>query len=109
LLSYSTLRFLHEGADPCLFGGGQLLQREGNRPHGLFIEIRRVIEAEPRVSRLELLRSLEEADDLAVLIGIRGHPMPGLALVHEKLLFCKLMECGLICRYILTSNGKSPQ
>jgi hypothetical protein len=33
-------------------------------------------EAERRVPRLELLRTLEEADDIAVL-GIRGHPVPG--------------------------------
>ncbi len=28
----SAHRFLHERRDPCLFGGGQLLQREGGRP-----------------------------------------------------------------------------
>src|SRR5439155_10660263 len=33
-------------------------------------------EAERRVPRLELLRALEEADDIAIL-GIRGHPVPG--------------------------------
>jgi hypothetical protein len=33
----SAHRFLHERADPCLFGGGQLLQREGGRPHGAFV------------------------------------------------------------------------
>ena len=32
-------------------------------------------EAERRVPRFELLRALEEADDLAIL-GIRGHPVP---------------------------------
>src|SRR5438128_8260816 len=67
--------FLHERADPCLFGGSQLLQREGGRPHGAFVEVRLVHEAERRVPRFELLRALEEADDLAVL-GIRGHPVP---------------------------------
>src|SRR2546425_545364 len=72
----SAHRFLHERADPCLFGGGQLLQSEDDRPHGAFVEVRRVAEAERRVSRLELLRGLEEAYDLAVL-GIRGHPVPG--------------------------------
>src|SRR5216110_1251099 len=72
----STHRLLHERADPCLVGGRQLLQREGDRPHGAFVEVRRVAEAERRVSRFELLRALEEADDLAVL-GIRGHPVPG--------------------------------
>src|SRR5207247_9848848 len=72
----SAHRFLHKRADPCLFGGGQLLQREGDRPQGAFVEVRRVAEAEGRVPRVELLRALEEADDLAVL-GIRGHPVPG--------------------------------
>src|SRR6266852_4971433 len=67
--------FLHEGADPCLVGGGQLRQSEGGRPHGAFVEVRLVAEAERRVPRLELLRALEEADDVAVL-GIRGHPVP---------------------------------
>ena len=71
----SAHRFLHERADLCLFGGGQLLQREGDRPQGVFVEVRRVAEAERRVPRVELLRALEEADDLAVL-GIRGHPVP---------------------------------
>src|SRR6266496_1131823 len=72
----SAHRFLHERADPCLFGGGQLLQREGDRPQGAFVEVRRIVEAERRVPRLELLRALEEADDL-VVFGIRGHPVPG--------------------------------
>src|ERR1700694_5105010 len=71
----SAYRFLHERADPCLFGGGQLRQREGDRPHGAFVEVRRVAEAESRIPRVELLRALEEADDLAVL-GIGGHPVP---------------------------------
>jgi hypothetical protein len=69
-------RFPHEGADPCLFRGSQLLEREGSRPHGAFVEVRLVAEAERRVPRLELLRALEEADDVSVL-GIRGHPVPG--------------------------------
>src|SRR5713226_7483489 len=71
----SAHRFLHERADPCLFGGSQLLQREGGRPQGAFVEVRLVHEAERRVPRLELLRALEEADDLAVL-GIRVHLVP---------------------------------
>src|SRR5207302_2947685 len=58
-----------------LFGGGQLREREGGRPHGAFVEVRRLLEAERRVPRLELLRALEEADDLVVL-GIGGHPVP---------------------------------
>src|SRR2546426_3057149 len=72
----SAHRFLHERAHPCLVGSGQLRQSEGDRPHSAFVEVRRVVEAERRVPRLELLRRLEEADDLAVL-GVRGHPIPG--------------------------------
>src|SRR5271167_4578550 len=68
-------RFLHERCDPCLFGGGQLCQREGHRPHGAFVELRIVLEAERGVPRLEFGRALEEADDLA-LLGVRGHPVP---------------------------------
>src|SRR5438445_12007275 len=71
----SAHRFLHERADPCLCGGSQLLQREGDGPHGPFVEVRLVAEAERRVPRVELLRALEEADDLAVL-GVRGHSVP---------------------------------
>src|ERR1700682_5171754 len=72
----SAHRFLHERADPYLVGGGQLLQRKGDRPHGSFVEVRFVAEAERRISRLELVRALEEADDIAVL-GVRAHPVPG--------------------------------
>src|SRR6266705_3070822 len=71
----SAHRLLHERTDPCLVGGGQLLQREGGRPHMAFVEIRLVAEAERCIPRLELLRVLEEADYFAVL-GIRGHPVP---------------------------------
>src|SRR5437879_7980726 len=74
--SSSAHRFLHERADPCLGGGGQLLQGEGDRPHGAFVEVRLIAEAERRVPRLELVRALEEADDMVVL-GVRGHPVPG--------------------------------
>src|SRR6266567_9031499 len=42
----SAHRFLHELADPCLFSGSQLLQREGDRPQGAFVEVRAVVEAE---------------------------------------------------------------
>src|SRR5262245_18383319 len=69
----SAHSFLYERADPCPFGGGQPRQREGRRPQHSFVEVRRVTEAEGRVPRLELLRALEEADDLTVL-GVRGHP-----------------------------------
>src|SRR6266540_1111045 len=72
----SAHRLLHERADPCLVGGGQLIQRESDRPHGAFVEVRLVAEAERRVPRLELLRRLEVADDLAVP-GICGHAVPG--------------------------------
>src|SRR6266446_7375239 len=72
----SAYRFLHERADPCLVGGGQLLQRKGDRPYGACVEVRLVAEAERRVPRLALVRALEEADDVAVL-GVRGHPLPG--------------------------------
>src|SRR5438094_336292 len=56
--SISAHRFPHERADPCLFGGGQLLQREGGRPHVAFVEVRLVAEADRRVPRVELLRAL---------------------------------------------------
>src|SRR3989454_4377993 len=74
----SAHRFLHERADPCFGGGGQLLQREGGRPHGAFVEVRLVAEAERCVPGFELLRCLEEANNLAVLagLGICGHPVP---------------------------------
>src|SRR5215212_7857004 len=74
--SGSGHRSLHERDDLRLLGGGQLLQREGGRPHGAFVEVRLVAEPERRVPRLELLRALEEADDLAVL-RVRGHSVPG--------------------------------
>ena len=48
----SAHRFLHERGDPCLFGGGQLLQREGGRPHGAFVEVRLVLK--PNVAYLVL-------------------------------------------------------
>src|SRR5258708_2722212 len=63
----SAHRFLHELADPCLFSGSQLLQREGDRPQGAFVEVRAVVEAERRVPRLELVRGLEEATTLPSL------------------------------------------
>src|ERR671911_283901 len=73
----SARRPLHEHADPCLCGGTQLLQRKRGRPHGALVEVRLVAEAERSVPRVELLGALEEADDLAVLVGVRGHPVPG--------------------------------
>jgi hypothetical protein len=44
--SSSAHRFLHERGDLLLVGGGQFCQREGGRPHGAFVEVRRVLEAE---------------------------------------------------------------
>ena len=44
--------------------GSHLRQREGGRPHGAFVEVRLIAEAERRVPRLELVHALEEADDL---------------------------------------------
>jgi hypothetical protein len=63
----------HQCGDPCLAVGGQLREGEGGRPHGAFVEVRLVAEAERRVPGLELLRALEEADDVTVL-GLGGHP-----------------------------------
>src|SRR3989449_5649 len=71
----SAHRSLHERADLGLVGCGQLRQREGDRPHGTFVELRGVVEAEHRVPLLELPRVAEEADDLAVL-AVCGHPIP---------------------------------
>src|SRR5215210_8177776 len=74
----SARRPLHERADPRLLGGAQLLKREGGRPNGAFVEVRLVAEVERSVPRVELLGALEVADDLAVLVGVSGHPVPGL-------------------------------
>src|SRR5205807_10492936 len=38
--SSSAHRFLHVRADPCFGGGGQLLQRDGYRPHAPIRELR---------------------------------------------------------------------
>src|SRR5579885_2099307 len=37
---------LHQRRDPCLVGGGQLREREGSRPHGAVVEVRRLVEAQ---------------------------------------------------------------
>src|ERR1051325_8223407 len=71
----SAHRLLHQRGQPGLVRGGQLLQREGDRPHGAVVEVRLVAEAERRVPRLELVGALEVADDIAVP-GVRGHPVP---------------------------------
>src|ERR671916_64872 len=85
-------RPLHELADPRLFGGAQLLQREGDRPHGALVEVRRVVEAERRVPRVELLGALKVADDLAVLVGVGGHPVPGLGREGGRVCLDALVE-----------------
>src|SRR5215213_1947995 len=82
---------LHERADLRLFGSSQLLQREGGRPHGAFVEVRLVVEAERSVPRVELRRRCEVADDLAVL-GIRGHPVPGFRREGWRAFLDDLME-----------------
>src|SRR5260221_4321458 len=71
----SAHRLLHERADLRLVGCGQLRQCEGDWPHGACVELRAVVEAEHRVSLLELPRVAEEDDDLSVA-GVRGHPLP---------------------------------
>jgi hypothetical protein len=72
LLQASAHCFLHKRDDPGLFSGGQLLEREDDRPQGAFVEVRRVLEAQRRVPRVELLRGLVEADNLAVLRHIHA-------------------------------------
>src|SRR6185369_15621114 len=49
----SAHRSLHERGDPRLVGRGEILQREGRRPHFALVEERLVAEAERCVSRLE--------------------------------------------------------
>lgn len=74
-LAYS---FLHELNNLRLCGGGQLLQRKAGRPHVAVVEVRIVLKAESCIPRVELTRSLEEANDLAIRVGIRRYPRPGL-------------------------------
>src|SRR6476646_2120696 len=83
--------FLYERADLRLVVCGQLLEREGDRPHGAFVELRAVVEAKDRVPLLELPRVAEEADDLAVL-GIRRHAVPGLRREFRGGRFDELVE-----------------
>src|SRR3954447_18896387 len=47
-------------------------------PHVLLVEVRNVAEAERRVAHAELGAGLEEAHDLAVLVGVGRHAVPGL-------------------------------
>src|SRR5207237_1718421 len=64
----SAHRFLHERTDACLCGGGELVQRAGDRPQAALVAFRRVAAAEGRVPRLELLCVLEEGGHLAVIV-----------------------------------------
>jgi hypothetical protein len=82
----SAHRFLHELGDPCLFGGGQLLQREGGRPHRAFVEVRRVAEAERRVPRVEFLRAREVANDLPSPAWLELGPHNARTAGHEAIL-----------------------
>src|ERR1700730_15731067 len=72
----SARRSLDKLADLFLDGGRERLQGKGGWPDVPVVEVCSVLETERRVSRLELLPALEEADNLAVL-GIRRHPVPG--------------------------------
>src|SRR5229473_6970170 len=75
-LHSSARRSLDKLADPFLDGGGEPLQGKGGWPDVTVVEVCSVLETERRVSRLELLPALKEADNLAFL-GICGHPVPG--------------------------------
>src|SRR2546421_2253514 len=72
----SARRSLDKLADLFLDGGAEPLQGKGGWPDVTVVEVCSVLETERRVSRLELLPALEEADNLAVL-GICRHPVPG--------------------------------
>ncbi|CAG7657922.1 hypothetical protein SBRY_90085 [Actinacidiphila bryophytorum] len=76
-LPSSAHRPLHQCSDPPLHFWCDLGQGKTGRPHHSLVQLRLVAEPERRVARLELLRALEEADDLAVQ-GVGGHPVPEL-------------------------------
>src|SRR6266576_4564258 len=90
-IASSAHRLLHQCGDLLLIGGGQLRQRESDRPHSAFVEVRRVVEAEHRVPLFELVSATEEANDLTVP-GIRGHPVPGLRRETRRAVFDDRME-----------------
>src|SRR5437879_4738904 len=72
----SAHRFLHERADPCLVGGGQLLQREGDRPQ--VPSSRFALSLKPKVAYLALnLCALWKKQTTLPVLGVRGHPVPG--------------------------------
>jgi hypothetical protein len=59
---FSARRCLDKLADLFLNGGGEPLQGKGGWPDVTVVEVCSVLETERRVSRLELLPALEEAD-----------------------------------------------
>src|SRR5688572_18445171 len=67
---------LDQGGDLLLVRGGELGQRVGSGPHAALVEARLLVEAERGVARLELVRGLEEAHDLAVAL-VGRHSVPG--------------------------------
>src|SRR5438105_2866464 len=71
-------RHLHQFDDLLLDRGAPPLERERHRPHVCVVQIGRVLEAQGRVAVFELARVLEEDDNLAGLVGVGGHPVPGL-------------------------------
>src|SRR5262245_49485525 len=66
-------RFLHELRDPCLGDGGQLRQSEARRPHGSFVELRVLVEAERRIPRLELAALWKKQMILPACLGALLH------------------------------------
>src|SRR5215471_7945405 len=68
----SARRPLHQLADLCLDLGSELLQGKRGGPDVTVVEVCSLLETQRRVSRLVLLPTLEEADNLAVL-GVGGH------------------------------------
>jgi hypothetical protein len=58
--------------------GTPVLERVRHRPEVPVVEVGRVLEAQGRVAVAELAGVLKEDDDLAVRVGVRRHPVPGL-------------------------------
>ena len=70
--------FFDKGDDDFFFGSGQFGQGKGDWPHDAIVEVGIVLKAECGVPGLKLVCALEEADDLAFLVGISRHAVPGL-------------------------------
>ena len=68
---------LEQGGDGGFFGGADGGDGVGDGPQGAGVELGGVVEAEGAVAGAELLRGLEEADDLAFGVGVGGHAVPG--------------------------------